>query len=336
MFKYVYTDSTLRIVLVGHTGAGKSASGNTILADKAFKVECSSNAVTKFGEKKQGKVENKDVLVIDTPGINDTEMTQEKLKSEIGRCIEMCAPGPHALLLVIRFNRFTMEQQAAVKWIQENFGEGALKYTIVLFTGKEELDGKSVEKFISENPCLQKLVKKCGDRYHAFNNNDISSLQVRELFSKIENMMKINHADCYTKEMYKSTHDLIARREKERKEKKNKRDRETEKEKEKAVLWKGVGAVAGALAGTATGAVIGSVAGPYFGGATVVVQVGAKAMTAATAATAGSATLGAGAGGLAGYGRGPKIRQLYNGLHNGVLNLVNDNSAEKEKTDYEM
>ncbi|XP_073351106.1 GTPase IMAP family member 4-like [Pagrus major] len=199
----------IRMVLLGRTGNGKSASGNTILNRKAFKSVLSPCSVTSECEKARGMVDGRKVAVIDTPGIYDTKYKTEEVLRRLKQCICLSAPGPHAFLIVINLTRFTKEEQKTVELLQMLFGEKAAAYSMVLFTRGDELGSERIEDFFSKSPQLSHLIAKCNRRYHVFNNKVPDRGQVSQLFAKILCMVSENRGTFYTNEMFQGAEKAI-------------------------------------------------------------------------------------------------------------------------------
>ncbi|XP_034147247.1 GTPase IMAP family member 9-like [Esox lucius] len=199
--------SELRLVLLGRTGAGRRAAGNTILGREEFGAQARPSAVTQRSVRRQGEVCGRHLVLVDTPDWFCPGLSLEEIRQDVGLCVRLSAPGPHAFLLVIPVEPSKGEETGVLERMEEMFGEGCWRHTVILFTNDDSLKEQSIEEFLQAgSQDLQQLVEKCGSRYHVLNIKDRShDTPVPELLEKIEKMVSGNRESFYCSQTYQET-----------------------------------------------------------------------------------------------------------------------------------
>ncbi|XP_015708252.1 GTPase IMAP family member 2-like [Coturnix japonica] len=163
----------LRVVLLGRSGAGRSATGNTLLCQELFESRLASQPVTTTCAKGRRDWGEWSVVVMDTPAIvGGSQWDKQQLAKERDNCRSFAAHEHCVLLLVTQLGRYTREDREVQKGVKKFFGKDAEKRMMVVFTRKEDLGDGVLEEYVrtADNGALQKLVNACGEHYCAVSN----------------------------------------------------------------------------------------------------------------------------------------------------------------------
>ncbi|CAE6130121.1 unnamed protein product [Arabidopsis arenosa] len=169
------------LVLIGCSGNGKSATGNSILRSEAFKSKAQAAAVTK------------ECLFSLFP-------SNESTIREILKCSHLAKEGIDAVLMVFSLrSRLTEEEKSVLFVLKILFGDAIVDYLIVVFTNEDSLvdNNATINDYLEGSPDFKEIIAACNNRMVLFENSLRTSKrkkeQVQRLLDLVEEVERKNN-----------------------------------------------------------------------------------------------------------------------------------------------
>ncbi|GFR89620.1 immune-associated nucleotide-binding protein 12 [Elysia marginata] len=200
--KTATTYADVNFILIGKTGVGKSALGNSILKKKVFSASPSVESVTRHTEFAISQFDGKIIKVVDMLGVGDTRFSivesTNLFLEQLNETISVSAGGSHVFLLVFRFGtRFTLEDRDTILILKNVLGNDFVRYSCILVMTHGdsffELDWEERMSFSewcrAQRGPFRELVDECEDRVLLFDNltkdESVQNKQIADLFQAV-------------------------------------------------------------------------------------------------------------------------------------------------------
>ncbi|KAI4887385.1 hypothetical protein NFI96_018280 [Prochilodus magdalenae] len=146
------------------------------------------------------KISGRSLSIISLFDLQDRDRYQDSVDHTIARLVT--ENKIHAFIFVLQLGKLTDTDKVGLEWLQSKFGEGVLRFVMILFTYEREEDFDTIIDDLKKNPVLVELLRKCGDRYHTCSKNMNNQTEIRKLLEQIDDMVSENNHHCYTANLY--------------------------------------------------------------------------------------------------------------------------------------
>ncbi|XP_070779739.1 GTPase IMAP family member 9 [Enoplosus armatus] len=215
------SQSELRLVVLGRTGAGKRSTVGNILGLQDPQQGTDDAGVTQECSKHRGEAAGREVVVVSSPAWFGSGCDPKERRRHISSFIALSSPGPHAFLLCVPVNQPADGEAKALDVLEELFGSSAVSTnTIVLFTHTEELeeDEQLEEYLVTWRKDLRELAERCGERYHTLETRSGEPEErkaVEELLEKVEQAVRESGTQHFSCPLYQEAEERVRQRQEE-------------------------------------------------------------------------------------------------------------------------
>ncbi|KAK2907173.1 hypothetical protein Q8A67_006158 [Cirrhinus molitorella] len=186
----------LTIVFFGNSAAVQFQHDNILLGEIQPNIE---NVAIPMTVPLQMKISGCRVSVINLIGLHETALDLHPPTDQLVNENEIIA-----FVFVVRVGQLTDADKMGIEWLQKVFGDRVLQFVMILFTYESQEESDSIIDDLKKNSALERLLKKCGGRYHTCSKNMNSQSEIKYLLNKIEQLFINNKEQRYTSEMYKT------------------------------------------------------------------------------------------------------------------------------------